>query len=155
MNSDDIIAFSFLIGLGCFFVAVGILSRTGHFRWIYAMKGHPIFTPSALAYVYLPVGLIALFFGLIPFLPIEQETKGALIFYILLPLLIVTFVLAVWQPWWLKPKWLRWLENEHGDVVHLLWEDVRQDRWGWQRRVKTQEQMEAWVAEVRRRHNLS
>ena len=67
----------------------------------------------------------------------------------------MSMILAIWQPKWLKPHWLRWLEEEHADVIHLLREDVHQDRWGWQRRVKTQAQMEAWVAEVRRRHNLS
>jgi hypothetical protein len=70
----------------------------------------------------------------------------------LLPLQVAAYILAACQPRWLKPAWLRWLEREHGDIIGLLWQDVRKDRWGWERRVRTQAQLEAWVAEVRRRH---
>jgi hypothetical protein len=69
-------------------------------------------------------------------------------------MLVITYILAIWQPWWLKPAWLRWLEKKHGDILEILWEDVRKDRWRWEREVRTQEDLEAWVAEVRQKHGL-
>ena len=63
-------------------------------------------------------------------------------------------VLAIWRPWWLKPKWLRWLEKEHGDIIGILWEEVRKEGHAWERRVRTQEQLEQWVEEVQRKRGL-
>ena len=142
-------------GLGLLFLILGILARLGIWRAIYAVKGSAVIMPGSLVFAIIPTGLMTLSFWLILYLPLTPETRGDLFMYICMPLLIVTAILAVWQPWWAKPKWLRWLEKEHGDIIHLLWEDVRKDSWGWERRVRNQEQMEVWVADVRRRHNLS
>ncbi len=151
MSISENLMFVGLTALGGLFLVAGILSRTGYLRWVYAMKGHPILTPNRFAYVLIPIGIMTLFLGLLPFLP---QVRGDLAFYIFFALLITIYVLAIWLPWWLKPAWLRWLEKDHGDILHLLWEDVRKDRWGWERRVRTQAGLEAWVAEVRRKHGL-
>lgn len=149
MSISENLMFVGLTALGGLFLVAGILSRMGYLRWVYAMKGHPILTPNRFAYVLIPIGIMTLFFGLLPFLP---QTGRNLAFNISLAFLIIVYVLAIWLPWWLKPVWLRWLEKEHGDILHLLWEDVRKDRWGWERRVRTQTDLEAWVAEVRSKH---
>ncbi len=154
MGIDDFFMFFCLGGIGIVLFLLGILSRLGYFRWIYAMKGYPVVMPHSLALVLTPIGLIAMFLGVIPMLPLAKEVRLNLGVYLFIPLLIVTYILAMWSPWWLKPKWLRWLEKEHSDILDILWEDVRQDRWGWERRVRTQEGLEAWVAEVREKNNL-
>jgi hypothetical protein len=154
MDLSDFLVFLLLIAFGLVFFTMGVLARLGHFRWIYAMKGHLVLAPPPLVHVATLIGFGMMFMGFLPFLPIAPEKRGDLVGYILLPLLIAIYVLAIWQPWWLKPAWLRWLEQEHGDIIELLWEDVRQDRWAWERRVRTQAQLEAWVAEVRRKNEL-
>ncbi len=154
MNIDDFIIFLFLGVLGFLFFLLGILLRLGHWRWIFAMKGHSVLTPSSLALVFVPIGLLTMFLGFVPMLPLSKEIRLNLGIYLFIPLVVVTFISAILQPNWLKPIWLRWLEKEHGDIIHLLWEDVREDRWGWERRVKTQKDLETWVNEVRRKHGL-
>lgn len=75
--------------------------------------------------------------------------------YILLPLLIVTLILATWQPRWLKPTWLRWLETNHEQFLYLLWEDARKmGRWKWQRQVNTQKGLEEWAIGVRNKYKF-
>ena len=154
MDEDGLFILIFVGGLGVILLIVGVVIRLGIWRAIYAVKGYPVYMPRALVSVGIPLALTALSIGLVPILPIAKENRGDVITYVTAPLLIITYILAMWQPWWLKPAWLRWLEKEHGDIIHLLWEDVRQDRWGWERRVRTQEALETWVAEVRRKHGL-
>jgi hypothetical protein len=129
MNADDLRVFSLLIALGLFFFIPGVLARLGYFRWIYAMKGHLVLTPPALVHVATLIGLAMMFLGFLPIMPISADAKLDLGAYCFVPLVILIYVLAIWQPWWLKPAWLRWLEREHGNIIELLWEDVRKDRW--------------------------
>ena len=155
MDDNGIFVLVFVGGFGSLLLVIGILIRLGIWRAIYAVKGYPIYMPRDLVLVGIPMALTVLSIGLIPILPIAKENRGGVITYVTAPLLIMTYILAMWQPWWLKPAWLRWLEKEHGDIIHLLWEDVRQDRGGWEQRVRTQAGLEEWVAEVRRKHNLT
>ena len=152
--NDDLLKFLLIGGPATLVLVMGLLARLGIWRSIYVFEGNPVATPQALVFVLIPGGimLLSLFFILI--LPVAPETRGDLILYIFGPLLIAIYILAVWQPWWLKPKWLRWLEAEHGHIIHILRDEARQAGWKWEREVRTQEQLEAWVAEVRRRRNL-
>lgn len=154
MDDNGIFILVFVGGFGGLLLVIGILIRLGIWRAIYAVKGYPVYMPRELVLVGIPMALTVLSIGLIPILPIAKENRGDVITYVTAPLLIMTYILAIWQPWWLKPAWLRWLEKEHGDIIHLLWEDVRKDRWGWERRVHTQKGLEEWVAEVRHKHGL-
>ncbi len=154
MDDNGIFILVFVGGFGGLLLVIGILIRLGIWRAIYAVKGYPVYMPRELVLVGIPMALTVLSIGLIPILPIAKENRGDVITYVTAPLLIMTYMLAIRQPWWLKPAWLRWLEKEHGDIIHLLWEDVRQDRWGWEQRVRTQAGLEEWVAEVRRKHGL-
>lgn len=86
---------------------------------------------------------------------LSTETKDILAFYVGIPLILFSVILTMWQPRWLKPKWLRWLETYDRSILPLLREEARKDGWpSWNERVKTQEGLEEWVAEVRRKHNL-
>ena len=130
-----------------------ILSRMGVLKTIYSAKGFTVYMPSAFAFVGIPLGLTILALGIVVSLPVAPEDRGNMAMYTMFPLLIATYILAVWQPWWLKPFWLRWLEKEHNDILHLLWEDARKAPRQWERRVRTQQGLEKWVTEVRRKHN--
>ena len=154
MNEDGFIILICMGGVGFLFLVVGILVRLGIWRAIYAVKGYPVYLPRELVCVGIPMALTVLSLWFVLVLPIAKETRGNLVMYVPIPLLIITYILAMWQPRWLKPAWLQWLEKEHGDIIELLWEDVRKDRWGWERRVRTQEDLEVWVAEVQQKHKL-
>lgn len=85
----------------------------------------------------------------------NPETARLIIFGIAFPLICV-FLIVVFQPKWLKPQWVQWLEENHGDVLELIIEEARQasDWRDWADRVSTQEGLEDWVTEVRRKHRL-
>lgn len=155
MNDDELYIFVNIGGVGLLFFVVGIIIRLGIWKSIYAAKGYPVYAPRQLVSVFIPIALMAFSIGIVPILPIVKENRVAVLNYVTGPLFVTTYVLAMWQPWWLKPKWLRWLEEEHGDIIELLWEDVRKDQWGWERRVRTQKGLEEWVKEVRRKYGLT
>lgn len=131
---------------------VGLCARLGFMRTIFAVKGNPVFAPPNLIYGAIPLGLsimLIAFGGLLPTQTLRDWSLNIAFF-----LTALAIILAMWQPRWLKPKWLRWLEEEHGDIIEILWEEVRQEGHAWGRRVRTQEQLEQWVEEVRRKRGL-
>ena len=148
----EVFAFGCVGVMGVVFLTWGILIRLGYLRTSYAVRGNPVFASPALLHSLVFLGLGMGVLATIPFIPIEMRLS--LINYFLAPLLMLTIVFAMWQPWWLKPKWLRWLEKEHGDIIEILWEEVRQEGHTWERRVRTQADLEDWVAEVRRKHGM-
>jgi hypothetical protein len=86
----------------------------------------------------------------------NPESARLIIFGIAFPLMVCVFLIVVFQPKWFKPKWVQWLEENHGDILELLIEESRQssDWRDWAKRVSTQAGLEAWVAEVRHKHHL-
>ncbi len=141
-------------GVSIAFLAFGTLIRLGYLRAAYAVKGFPVLVPRELVFSMIPLGLMFGIFAFLPLIPSTDELRMRIVIYLVPPLWIIAGILAIWQPWWLKPKWLRWLEKEHGDIIETLWEEVRKEGHAWERRVRTQEQLEEWVAEVRRKHGL-
>jgi hypothetical protein len=142
-----------LIIIGIAFLFFGILVRSGrHKRW-YLHKGDPLYNPKEFALVCIPFGLMMLLFGIALVLP-TPEARQAIFWWGAFPLGIAGAVLLFWPPDWIKPAWLRWLEKNNEDIVLLiLLEDARETP-DWERRVATQAGLEAWVAEVRRKHGL-
>lgn len=62
-------------------------------------------------------------------------------------------LLNLFTPSLLKPPWLRWLEQEHRDILHLLRKDAREKGFRvWAEQVKTQEELEFWTNEVRQKY---
>jgi hypothetical protein len=151
LDKDALIVTGCMGSIGLFGLIAGILAHLGIYKSLYAMKSYPAFAPNALAYILIPGSVLCFMFALIPFLP-SVEIRRNFLAYVIFPYQVFLIVLATWRPEWLKPKWLRWLEREHGDIIELLWKDVREDRWNWESRVRTQAELEAWVAEVRKRH---
>ncbi|MFZ0546472.1 MAG: hypothetical protein WAM60_13590 [Candidatus Promineifilaceae bacterium] len=149
--SGELINIACMGGLGLFVLVGGILARLGIYKSLYAMKSNPAFAPTPLAYTLIPGSILFFLFAVVPLWP-TIEARRNFFFYGILPYQVLLILLAVLRPNWLKPRWLRWLEQEHDNIIELLWEDVRDDRWGWERRVRTQEQMEEWVASVQNRH---
>lgn len=155
INHNDLVVALIVGGLGMFMVVSDTIIYLGFYRSAYIVEaGNPVFVNKLLLGVPgIGLGLWCLFIAFLVIFP--KSLRADLFSYIGIPLLLITIILAEWQPNWLKPKWLRWLEKEHGDIIGLLWEDARKrDRWEWERQVHTQEGLEAWVAQVRRSHGL-
>jgi hypothetical protein len=142
-----------LAGISIMFLMFGTLIRLGYLRAAYAVRGFPVLVPRELVHGMIPLGLAVGALAVIPLIP-TVEMRGDMVLYVAFPLWIVSGILAIWQPRWLKPKWLRWLEDEHSDIIEVLWEEIREEGHSWERRVRTQEDLEQWVVEVRRKHRL-
>jgi tetratricopeptide (TPR) repeat protein len=91
-------------------------------------------------------------------LPSEVETRQRLVIYLVAPSFILTLLGGLNQPSWIKPTWLRWLQQNHPDIYPFL-RDVAREEVGddpakareWAEEMDAGEKQEAWVAGVRKR----
>ena len=135
------------IGLfGAFMVTLGLYLLFGPVIIWYVLKV-PFVTISH--YALIPGGIFFLLFCVGFYLP----DKGAgFVLYLGFLIAIVGTILMRTIPR-LKPKWLQWLYNEHGEILDALRYEIRQDPY-WNNKINTQAELEAWVEEVRERRGL-
>lgn len=152
MNTEYlVIAFS-LIALGMIATGFGIRIRLGKSRKWYLVPNYYVLLPKG-GYYAMPIGglmIIAIGLGLL--MP-SPTTARLFIFGIAFPLMVCVYLVVVYQPKWFKPRWIRWLEEYHSDILEILIREGRKTP-DWAKRVSTQEGLEQWVAEVRRKHKL-
>lgn len=145
-----------LSGLG--FIYAGIRILEGKYKIWYL--GPRIFPPQAIIYGLIPFGFAGLELCIITLLPyhLSPDVIGAIITLLVLPTTLLGFILAVWRPRWVRPRWVRWLEDNYGDRIHTLIVAARKDSQAWEERVATQEGLEEWAREVAgepgRKHGL-
>ena len=145
----------FMIFLSLLFFVAGIMVHTGRFKGWWLVNSNPV-TPTGIFYVLIPAGLWFLSMGILMLLPITPSRRGDVGLYIFIPLIILIVVLGTWQPSWLTPKWLRWLQTNYPEHLQLLHDEAsRMDRREWNRSVRTQEGLESWVEEVLNKNNIS
>jgi hypothetical protein len=145
------------LGIGLAFLSFGLAIRLGYAKRYFLVRGPaPFFGPANYHFVIL-VGVVFLVLGLIG-LGRDVETRQDLFGYVFIPSLILAFVIGLWQPWWLKPKWIRQLKENHPDIYPFLreaaQEEVGNDRKKaeeWAGKMDTVETQNEWVAEVRKR----
>ncbi len=155
MNTEHLgIAFS-LIAFGLVAIGLGIWTRFGKNRAWYLVPNYYVLLPKGVHYAMPVGGLMFIVIGIGILMPTPASARLA-IFGIACPLMICVFLIVVFQPKWFKPQWVRWLEESHEDILDLLIEEARQapDWRDWAKRVNTQEGLEEWVTEVRRKYGL-
>ncbi|MFQ5580758.1 MAG: hypothetical protein ACE5FZ_09100 [Nitrospiria bacterium] len=149
--SDQLFVFLVSGALGAGLFTFGVLIWSGRTKTWFLQKSYPVIAPKAIVFALIPMGIVFLLTAIIVWLP-DVETRGKTFVYVGMPIYFIGLILAILQPKWLLPKWYQWLLAKHGDNLHLLEEEARtMDKWEWQRRVSTQEGLESWVAEVRRK----
>jgi hypothetical protein len=121
-------------------------------RW-FVMPGYYI---SRNFYFALPFFTLGMLIGTVDIILFGQDPYRSVV-----PLLVafgfwgLAFVFAYLEPDWLAPTWYRWLKREHGNILSLLAQEAHQlGRAEWLKHVQTQADLEAWVAEVRKKHRL-
>jgi len=143
------------IGLAC--LSFGLAIRLGYAKRYFLVRGPaPFFGPANYHFVIL-VGAVFLVLGLIG-LGRDVETRRHLFGYVFIPSLILAFIIGLWQPWWLKPKWIRQLKENHPDIYPFLREAAQEEAGTdrkkmeeWCSKMDTVESQNEWVAEVRKR----
>jgi hypothetical protein len=148
-----------LIGfiVGAPFLLFGLAIRLGRTKRYFLVRGPaPFFGPANYHFVLLG-GALFLILALIG-LPGDVQTRQDLLGYLFIPSFILAFIIGLWQPWWLKPKWIRQLKENHPDIYPFLreaaQEEVSNDRKKadeWAAKMDTVESQNEWVAEVRKR----
>jgi hypothetical protein len=137
--------------VGLLFIVMGVLIRIGRFKRWYLVADDSMFYHKAAYYAFIPWGLASLLLTTLPFLPTGRAGQD-LVEYVIFSLMGIGVLLTFWQPRWLKPDWVRWLEENNQDILDLVIEEGRKTK-DWGKMVATQEGLEAWVAEVRRKYN--
>ena len=135
----------------------GLTIRLGYFKRYFLVHGPAFFLGPAKYHFIILGGALMIVLGLTG-LPADPETGGDLILYLFGPSLVLALIIGLWQPWWLKPKWIRQLKENHPDIYPFLreaaQEEVGTDRKKadeWASKMDTVEGQNEWVAEVRKR----
>jgi hypothetical protein len=136
-----------MIGLG-----LGIWTWLGKNRAWYLISDYYVLLPKGMHYA-LPIsGLMFITLGISLFFP-NSRIGDIIMYWVTFPLLAIVLLIVIFQPSWLKPKWVRWLEENHGDILEILIREGRETP-NWSEKVSTQEGLEEWVEEVRRKRGL-
>lgn len=119
--------------------------------YIYLIEGtNPSYAVALYSAGPLSIGIACT--GIAIALPLSPDTTLSALAYTAAPFFVVGFVLAIWRPYWLTPSWLRWIEEYNYDIRSVLGKEARQTP-GWTQRIRSQADLETWVAEVRKKHH--
>jgi hypothetical protein len=143
-----VVLFTSLAGL--VLIYFGIIVRIGAFKRWYL--GPRIFPPQAIVYGAIPFGIAAIeLCVIVVFTPYPNPNPDATGWAVALTAGLTSlfgFVLAAWRPKWIKPHWVRWLEENYSHKLHSLIAAARRDPKSWEKRVATQKGLEEWAREV-------
>ncbi len=151
-----------LIGftVGAPFLIFGLAMRLGHFKRYFLVRGPNFFFGPANYHFLILLGALGLLLGLAG-VPGDAQTRQDLLGYVFIPSFIVAFIIGFWHPWWLKPKWIRQLKENHPDIYPFLREAAQEEVGNnrkkadeWSAKMDTVEGQNEWVAEVRERMGM-
>jgi hypothetical protein len=136
----------FMFAIGIFTIGIGLRRLKKPFSaWLLAK------TPYTLvgAWGGIPLGLGALLWGIAFSSFVTQSWARLLLPVGLIIGLAGPFIMYIF----FKPAWLKWLQREHGSVLPILENEAWEIGYNTlDRRINSQQDLEEWVAEVRRKH---
>ncbi len=143
--------FANIVGLVLF--GLGLAARLGYLKRMFIQKKKTGVYSRNIVYALMPAGLF-----LLSFYPIfvwkgdkPLDDKSALA--VLAVLFVLPLVTLVWQPVWLKPAWLQWLEANYKPVLEKMFKAARQMGVPqWEAQVETQAGLEQWADSVARKN---
>jgi hypothetical protein len=157
---DPSAAFVFFLatfGLGSAIFGWGMCIRLGYRKRYFLVKGPALFLGPANYHFVILAGAVLIVFG-VAGVPGDVETRQDLLGLLYIPSMVLAFIIGLWQPWWLKPKWIRQLQENHPDIYPFLREAAQEEvgtDWKkaeeWASKMDTVESQNEWVAEVRKR----
>ncbi|MCP4535614.1 MAG: hypothetical protein GY832_00535 [Chloroflexi bacterium] len=144
----------FIIAFGMLPITLYVIVRVGLIKSWYILEPLPGLLSGTMVYGAPMFGLGFIAIALLAMLPVESgDIVGYGIFFICMSFGMAGFVLAAWQPRWLKPWWVQWLEYEYGYCLDILIKEARaMGRWNWEAQVSTRANFEQWVDSVVERH---
>lgn len=144
------------LGAGLALLAYGMYIRLGYTKRYYLRERKGILGPWV--YHVLPLLGIVLCLLAVTGLYTDLETRQRLLIYLVTPSFLITLVIGLTQPWWVKPKWLRRLQENHPDIFRFVKDVAREEVGGdpdkarsWAEAMGTERGQDEWVAGVRKR----
>jgi tetratricopeptide (TPR) repeat protein len=144
------------LGAGLALLAYGMYIRLGYTKRYYLTERKGIL--GVWVYHMLPLLGIVLCLLAVTGLCTDLETRQRLLIYLVTPSFLITLVVGLTQPWWVKPKWLRSLQENHPDIFRFVREVAREEigddpdkARSWAEAMRTQQGQDEWVARVRKR----
>jgi hypothetical protein len=123
-----------------FWILRGNIKRLYFARHIYANSVYMLI-PQSIGWF--SIGMAAM---------VRSEALSLIFVYVGGIFLILGLVCAFVEPSFLKPVWLKRLEKQHGDILHILQKEANQiGLKTWEKRIDT-EGLEVWVTGVRRKY---
>lgn len=152
MSTDELYVSLGLILGGLAGVLIGLLRRLGRGRLWYLVPNYYVLLPKGASYAMPLIGLMLILAGISLFMP-SPELVRMVWLYGVFPMGFLAILVVGFRPSWLKPTWVRWLEDNYSDILDILIEEGRKTP-DWSERVRTQEGLEKWVEEVQRKRGL-
>ena len=156
----ELLTISLILGIsGLGFLIFTIQLIRGKLKIWWILPSSPI-VPGGVVYWGIPASICMLITGFSLLLP-TVEMRSMVFMIGICTTIPKMFIFLIWRPRWLTPVWLRWLEENHKDVLPFLEKEAEDmsNKWGgsrnWAQRIDTQEGLEEWVAEVRQKYWLS
>jgi hypothetical protein len=156
-TADACVVFLATFGLGTVVFGCGLAIRLGYYKRYFLVRGPAPFLGPANYHVIILAGALGIVLG-VAMVPADVETGQELLGYLVTPAIVLAFIVGLWQPWWLKPKWIRQLQENHPDIYPFLREAAQEEvgtDWKkaeeWASKMDTVEAQNEWVAEVRKR----
>jgi vacuolar-type H+-ATPase subunit I/STV1 len=144
--SDHLGIILILAIMGFALIGMGLGAVRGYFKTLYLIKGISGLYPSGYIYAFIPAGTLSLLFTLAFMLP-NRELGGHIVAFGSLGIMVISIVLMTWKPTWLKPWWLKWLEDHYGHVIEGMLEEARNTK-DFEQQTRTEVDLEAWAASV-------
>ncbi len=139
-----------LVTAGLAMVVFGVYVWMGGCKRLYVVSMMPVIAPQAYKNAFIPLGISTILLGLslLDAIP-TAEMRLALFGYLVVPLFVISIILGIWSPSWLKPRWLVYLEDTYNrsfTEVVLLPAAARDP--DWPQRMRTLEDVKLWAAGV-------
>jgi hypothetical protein len=138
------------LSVGLFGIVLFLLVRTGVIKSWFTLQTLPGLLSARMIYVLFPISIGFFFVAVMPLLPNYDPRNPPMSFLCIYWLCIIAgFAFMYRPPEWIKPDWLRWLEQEYGYCIPILIEEAeKMNRWVWEAKVRKPEGLQAWIDEV-------
>ena len=143
--------FSTVAGLVLF--GLGLAARLGYLKRMFIQKRRTGVYSRNTGYALMPAGLFLLSLYPLSLWKGPEVTAHLPSLVLFVALFVLPLLTLVWQPRWLKPDWLCWLEDNYGDVLDKMFQAARQmGSRQWEAQVSTQADLEYWADSVARKY---
>jgi hypothetical protein len=134
-----------IIGVG---LLIGALSaKRGNSKFMFLLEPNPVVAVD-IVYGLIPLGIGCILVAISGMIDDIQITRW-LIGIGLGGGVVIGLILIAWKPHWLKPDWLHWLEEHYDEPTReFMFAQARKAGKAWNKRVATQEDLEAWAEEI-------